>query len=98
MIQRIVKMTFQEEGIDNFLVIFDESHHKIRTFEGCQYLELLQDKQQPHIFFTYSHWESQVALEKYRQSELFQTTWAKTKVLFAAKPEAWSLQSVKRLL
>lgn len=98
MIQRIVKMIFQEEGVANFLAIFEESHHKIRTFEGCHYLELLQDKHQPHIFFTYSHWESEVALEKYRQSELFQITWAKTKILFAAKPEAWSLQSVKKVL
>jgi quinol monooxygenase YgiN len=49
---------------------------------------------QPHIYYTYSKWEDEEALENYRRSVLFTTTWAKTKVLFAAKPEAVSLQSI----
>ncbi|NJK83864.1 MAG: antibiotic biosynthesis monooxygenase [Saprospiraceae bacterium] len=97
MIQRIVKMTFKEEHIADFLVIFEEAHHKISAFEGCHYLALLQDQQQPNVFFTHSHWESAAFLEHYRQSELFRTTWAKTKKLFADKPQAWSLQSVTTL-
>ncbi len=97
MIQRIVKMTFQEEHVANFLAIFEENHHKIRAFKGCYYLELLQDQEQPYVFFTHSHWEDAAALESYRQSELFQRTWAKTKILFAAKPQAWSLQSITKL-
>ena len=32
-------------------------------------------------------------LEKYRKSELFKGVWAKTKILFAEKAEAWTLEN-----
>ncbi len=90
MIVRIVKMSFQEDKIDLFKVLFETVKHKIRAFEGCLHLELLQDESNPSYIFTSSHWESEEALNKYRHSELFKPTWAKTKVLFNDKPEAWS--------
>jgi hypothetical protein len=37
-------------------------------------------------------WDDPKYLEAYRQSELFEGVWAKTKVLFDAKPEAWSVK------
>lgn len=91
MIRRIVKMTFQADKIDQFKDIFETSKAKIRAFEGCHHLELWQSRNPSNIFFTYSHWESEEALEKYRHSELFQATWKKTKSLFDDKPQAWSL-------
>jgi heme-degrading monooxygenase HmoA len=45
--------------------------------------------------FTVSIWESEDDLNAYRNSELFENTWAKTKVLFNDKPEAWSLEFLK---
>lgn len=94
MIIRIVKMTFQEGKEKDFLIIFETNKNKIRNFEGCEYLELLQDTTHKNIFFTHSHWRDATYLEKYRFSELFRTTWDSTKTLFAAKPEAWSLNTV----
>ncbi len=94
MIKRIVKLTFREEEIATFLKIFDESKQLIKSFEGCKHLELLQSIQQPNVFFTYSFWESEAALNTYRHSELFQKTWSRTKVLFKEKPEAWSVNSI----
>ena len=91
MIKRIVKLTFQPERVTDFQTIFEESKEKIAAFEGCQYLELLREKSKGNIFFTYSFWESEEALNNYRHSELFQTTWAKTKLLFSDKPEAWTV-------
>ncbi|MCS6820417.1 MAG: antibiotic biosynthesis monooxygenase [Microscillaceae bacterium] len=91
MLVRIVRMTFQPEKVEQFLEIFHSSKQKIKAFEGCLYLELLQDAEQPNVFCTYSRWQSAEYLEKYRQSELFQTTWAATKVLFADRPQAFSL-------
>jgi quinol monooxygenase YgiN len=93
MIVRVVKMTFVAEKLDDFLAVFAASKDKIRNFEGCQHLELLQDTKHKNILFTYSHWDSEAHLEEYRNSELFKTTWAKTKVLFAGKAEAWSLKA-----
>ncbi|MBI1222022.1 MAG: antibiotic biosynthesis monooxygenase [Bacteroidetes bacterium] len=90
MITRIVKMSFREEEIDAFKEIFERSKDNIRAFPGNRHVEMLQDVHHPGICFTYSWWDSEESLNAYRNSELFETTWAATKVLFNAKPEAWS--------
>ncbi|GAB5558255.1 MAG: antibiotic biosynthesis monooxygenase [Schleiferiaceae bacterium] len=88
---RIVKMEFDPAKVEDFKKLFDGVKEKIRAFEGCQYLELLQQTQGGNIFFTYSVWEDEKYLENYRSSELFATVWAETKKGFAGKPEAWSV-------
>ncbi len=95
MIVRIVQMTFEPEKVNEFLEIFKASQRKIKAFPGCIYLELLQQAGQPNVFFTYSHWQTEADLESYRQSEFFQTTWSKTKKLFAVKAEAFTLETYK---
>jgi heme-degrading monooxygenase HmoA len=92
MIIRIVKMTFQEESLSHFLELFASREAAIRAFEGCEHLELWQDRHDSRICFTCSHWISEEALQAYRQSELFKETWQQTKVLFADKPEAWTVE------
>lgn len=92
MILRIVKMTFREECVTDFLALFNERKALIRSFDGCTHLELWQQEGTDHVFFTYSHWQSVQHLDHYRFSELFKDTWVKTKALFADKPEAWSVQ------
>ena len=94
MLIRYVRMTFQEDKVADFLKIFDESKEKIRAMRGCEYLELMRDINQPAVFMTHSHWISEDDLNNYRDSELFKSTWAKTKVLFAEKPMAFSVESV----
>jgi heme-degrading monooxygenase HmoA len=59
---------------------------------------LYQDKQDTRIFFTYSYWKDESALEKYRKSALFNEVWSYTKTLFAEKPEAWSVDKLDTLL
>lgn len=90
MLVRIVRMTFQADKLPDFHAIFDQSKHRIRAFPGNHHLELLQDPDNPTVRMTYSLWESANALEAYRQSELFRTTWAATKLLFAEKAVAFS--------
>jgi quinol monooxygenase YgiN len=92
MLIRIVKMTFEENKIDEFLSIFEESKLKIRKMNGCTHLELLQDFNLPNSFSTYSYWNNEEDLNNYRNSELFRDVWAKTKVLFSEKPIAFSLK------
>jgi heme-degrading monooxygenase HmoA len=41
--------------------------------------------------FTLSIWNKEEDLNEYRKSAFFKSTWAKTKILFCDKPEAWSL-------
>lgn len=91
MIVRIVQMTFDPSKVDEFLELFNDRKQLIRTFKGCHHLELWQEAGDSNIFFTYSKWESEEHLDHYRFSELFKDTWSKTKVLFAGKPKAWSV-------
>jgi quinol monooxygenase YgiN len=87
-------MTFQEDKVEDFLKIFHESKEQIRAMEGCRYLELMRDVNQPAVFMTHSHWLSEDDLNNYRDSALFKSVWAATKVLFADKPLAFSVESV----
>ena len=91
MLIRIVKLTFKQENISSFEAIFEETKEKIINFKGCSHIELYQDMHDPTILFTYSHWENEAALERYRSSDFFKTVWSKTKALFQDKPEAWSV-------
>lgn len=91
MIIRIVKLTFQQGGAEKFLQIFGERKEKIRHFEGCSHLEVWREEKNPEVIFTYSHWETEEALDKYRYSNFFRDTWSQTKPLFQEKAEAWSV-------
>lgn len=92
---RIVKMIFKEEKLADFEALFNQVQPNISAFEGCNGVQLLQDINHKNILFTYSFWESEEHLNRYRQSKLFETTWAKTKTMFAGKPEAWSVEKLK---
>ena len=86
-------MTFRPEETSNFLELFNQIKEKIRDVEGCDYLELMEDYDDPDSFSTYSKWHNEQALTAYRQSELFDGVWAKTKAMFAKKPIAFSLKT-----
>ena len=87
-------MHFKPECVNDFMDLFKDAYPKITAMPGCQSLQLLNDIHSPEILFTYSTWEDDAALQNYRYSELFTTTWAKTKVLFAQKAEAWSVETI----
>lgn len=96
---RIVKLSFHQKHIEDFIEIFENSKNEIRKTPGCRLLELYRDKNNDNIFFTYSHWETEQNLENYRNSDFFKDVWGNTKILFNNKPEAWSvdkLQSVEK--
>jgi len=93
MIKRIVRMQFRKKKVPQFLEIFRENCEAIRAFEGCVYLELLQDAEDPETYFTLSVWQSVEALAAYRNSEIFKGTWKRTKKLFRKDAKVWSLTS-----
>lgn len=97
MFTRIVKMEFQQENIPAFLANFEEVKGKIRSFPGCCFLELYNDKNDETIFFTYSRWNEETDLENYRTSELFREVWSVTKPMFRKKAEAWSVDTLHSL-
>lgn len=93
-IVRIVRLSFENDKIPEFLDIFESSKDLIRAFDGCKGLKLYRDHHHINVFYTYSQWASNDHLELYRNSELFKTTWAKTKLLFNTKPVAYSLEEM----
>ncbi len=84
-------MSFKIEEINNFLQIFNESAALIKSSNGCYGVQLMQDANNPNIYFTLSKWQNEEYLNVYRSSELFKTTWSKVKPLFSERAEAWSL-------
>ena len=97
MLVRIVKMTFSEDKTDEFQTRFHSIKHKILEFEGCELLELYRDKNDSSIFFTYSYWQSEEDLNRYRNSDFFKEVWSHTKKMFLIKPEAWSVDKIVSL-
>ena len=94
---RVVRMTFRTEEVPAFLKNFEANKILIRNFPGCRHLELWQDENQKNIFVTYSHWESEAALNQYRDSQLFKSVWSFTKTLFSEKPQAWSTKKLQEV-
>lgn len=91
-------MEFKEECIEAFIRLFDQRKTRIRNSKGCQHLELLQgDGPQSKVFYTYSIWDSEEDLNNYRYSDLFAETWEMTKMMFAKKAEAISLNQLRKL-
>jgi autoinducer 2-degrading protein len=97
MLIRIVKLTIQKEKIDIFLENFESIKNTIKNFEGNELLELYQDKNNSQIFFTYSYWKNEDALNNYRKSAFFDEVWTFTKQLFDAKAEANSVNLIHSL-
>jgi len=93
MLIRIVKLTFQENKINEFLKFFDGIKEQVNSFPGCQGMKLIQGIENPCIIMTYSHWNGQEDLENYRTSETFGKIWPTIKPWFSEKPEAWSMET-----
>jgi heme-degrading monooxygenase HmoA len=87
-------MTFRPGTEADFQKVFRDSQPVIKTFEGCIDVNGYNDVANPLVYFTISQWESEEALNNYRNSEFFMQTWTKTKALFESKAEAWSLNNI----
>ena len=94
MIKRIVKLSIENNKKQDFIDLFTHNQRLISSFEGCYSVELIQDINQKNIFFTLSVWKNENALNNYRNSNLFNGIWSKTKTFFNDKPEAWSLENI----
>lgn len=90
-------MCFHEALLPDFHRLFDAHKQDIRNFPGCQHLELHQDPEDKRIRYTYSHWISSEALNAYRESELFGVIWPATRILFAERPKAFSLEKLEEI-
>ncbi|MHA7130984.1 putative quinol monooxygenase [Algoriphagus namhaensis] len=97
MLIRIVRMTFHEEAVSDFLENFEKNKVAIRNSAGCKHLELWRDENEKNVFITYSHWENEDYLNQYRDSDLFKSVWSFTKQLFSARPVAFSSKKIQEV-
>ena len=83
-------MTFDPTQVAAFLALFGATKTRIRAQAGCLGMDLGRDAADDAVFCTYSRWESEAALNAYRQSALFGEVWPATKRLFTAPAVAFS--------
>lgn len=93
MITRIVKLTFHENKMIDFLNHFETIKWQVAQFPGCRGMKLHRDQKHPNIIFTYSIWENEDTLNEYRNSELFKKLWPVIKPWFKDKAEAWTVST-----
>jgi len=87
-------MEIEPEELENFLESFRGVRKQILNFPGCKDLEFWQEYDQTYKVSTFSVWESVDALEAYRVSDLFRSTWAKVKPLFRSRARARSYKEI----
>ena len=87
-------MEIKPNNVSAFVNIFKTNKNTITTFDGCQSVYLFRHINNQNIFFTYSIWDSESSLNKYRESNTFKDIWSKTKPLFSNKAKAWSLEEI----
>jgi quinol monooxygenase YgiN len=91
---RIVRLQFQQEHCSAFIAAFEERRTHVIGFPGCNSLRLLNDSENPCVFYTFSCWENTAALEAYRDSEIFRSLWSCIKPWFSDKAQAWSMNPI----
>lgn len=96
-LHRLVKLTFRPDATAAFRAILTEARPVILAQPGCFHMEAWEDLNDPTVYYTYSRWVSQVALDEYRSSKAFGRFWPRTKTLFAAPPQTVSAQRLLEL-
>lgn len=89
---RIVHLQLQTERCADFEAFVQPKLAAIAAQPGCRGLRLL--KGAPGHYFTVSDWESEKALNAYRDSALFAEIWPTVKPWFSAKAEAWTTDEI----
>lgn len=97
MIRRIVRLEFQPEKVGEFVAFFTKNKHVISSYPGCLSLDLYKDASLQNVYYTFSTWESEDALNAYRDSTTFDVLWSYAKQRFAGKPLAYSLAEIEKL-
>lgn len=92
MITRIVKLQIASDSCDEWEALFQKVKPLIESVPGCHQVILL--KSSNGIYFTYSQWDSEQALEDYRSSAFFGEVWPKIKALCNGPAQAWTTTQV----
>lgn len=93
MITRIIKLATKDTPED-FMEYMNEVIPEFSAMEGCQQVEVLRGKINEHIFFIYTIWKNNTALNKFRHSEFNQVFWNKLMEMSESRPQVWSVENI----
>lgn len=94
MILRIVKMELKETNIDLFHLFMKNLKDEKLKLEGCLHYDYFCDKQNEHIYFSYTIWVTDRHLKKYKKTELFKEVTRTVRNLCKKEPIAWTVENV----
>ena len=89
---RIVHLQLALDRCTDFESFVQPRMPQIAAQPGCRSVRLLRGA--PGHYFTVSDWESEIALDAYRESALFAEIWPTVKPWFSAKAEAWTTDEI----
>ena len=61
----LVNLSIKEESLEKFKTFFKEIIPDTRSYEGCQGIQLYQNKESPTKFTIHAKWDSEEAQKKY---------------------------------
>jgi heme-degrading monooxygenase HmoA len=93
MITRIIKLTVNIAPED-FLKYMESIKSDFDDFEGCKQLEVLRGKIDGDVFFIYTTWEKNVALNIFRRSDFNKKFWKKLLDVSQSRPQVWSVENI----
>jgi quinol monooxygenase YgiN len=79
------------EPFKRFMGILSEEKQKM---EGCVHHDFFSDKQYVNVYYSYTIWESQTYLKKYKKNPLFKEVTKTLTSLCLAEPHAWTVENV----
>ena len=84
-------MQLREGKANEFLSVFREVNREILKSPGCLSVSVNLDADDKDTVITLSRWENEQALQAYRASALFISTWRRVKPFFREKALAFSM-------
>ena len=93
MITRIIKLRLKD-STDEFIKYINSIHDEIFQFTGCHNMEVLNDKDDPKVFFIYTIWKNETELNKFRNSSFNRNFWNTLQDLCESRPEVWTVENI----
>lgn len=63
----------------------------LKEQKGCMHLDMFSDKKEKDIFYSYTIWDNDTNLKKYRKSALYKELSGKILPLCDKEPKAWTV-------
>ena len=90
----IVKMSVRTDKVKDFIKYFEKYSEKIKSFDGCEHHDFLDDKNDKNTFFTYTTWKSEQKIEHYRRSDTHRLHKEKIKEFYEKDDIAWTVEKI----